>query len=413
MYKNVNRVLVGSGANTGSGTLQTIKKGDLLLVDESGKVLANANASKAIPKYAKVYIAMGIADGEAVLSSPIQGNTVSNYVKHNYVAPVQAVRLIGPNIEATADTQYHLRILIKDQNRIFGEKPTLIDFFSIANGSQEDLALDFMKQFYTKNYGHNFQGTLLQLDRVNDGTVTTFGTGINITVVKGSTLVSAGAAHGLTAGDHIRIQGIDYVVATVPSSTTFTLDIAYTGVSETITAGDANTGKVATITNWGLRLTGLAQNSRLSRAANEPIDEYEWVVFDASFSSVDAVFAADVTKTEANPGNGYWKQVAQAEHNAKGYLGDMSRRRYFDIRIDNNVDPTKTYGSIVITHAEIMNGDFQDTYRAPLQTEIFIPSSTTQGTVGSNPTTTSTNFIDVLNGYLSISVGFPALTTLT
>ena len=57
---------VGSGANAGGGTLQTIKKGDLLLVDESGNVLANASASKVIPKYAKVYIAMGIADGEAL-----------------------------------------------------------------------------------------------------------------------------------------------------------------------------------------------------------------------------------------------------------------------------------------------------------------------------------------------------------
>ena len=32
---------------------------------------------------------------------------------------------------------------------------------------------------------------------------------------------------------------------------------------------------------------------------NEPIDEYEWVVFEASFSSVDTVFTADVTKTQA------------------------------------------------------------------------------------------------------------------
>ena len=66
MYKKVNRVFVGSGANAGGGTLQTIKKGDLLLVDESGNVLANANASKVIPKYAKVYIAMGIVTGKQI-----------------------------------------------------------------------------------------------------------------------------------------------------------------------------------------------------------------------------------------------------------------------------------------------------------------------------------------------------------
>ena len=415
-YARVNRVLVGDGTNSASTitSLAQIKKGDLFLIKENGTIVANASAAKLIPKFEKVTIALGLADGEARLSSPIQGNTVSQYIGKSYVAPVESVKLIGPGIQATNGKEYKFRIIIKDDNRVHGQRPTIIDFNGTANGSQEDLALDIAKKFNYKEYNKSFQQDLIKLERVNDGICTAFAATITTIVTKGSVAVTTGAAHGLVAGDPIRIQGIDYTVATVPTTTTLTLDVPYVGVTETIAAGTTGTGTVATISNWGFKLTGLPQNSKVSNAANDPIDPYEWVNFDTSFSAVDATFVATVTNTnDANPGQGYWKQVSWAEHCNKPYLGNTSNRRYYDQVIESNVNPSLTYGSIVITHDDTIGGDLQDTRRVPLQTEVYIPSSTAQGTVNSsNPTTTSTNFIDILNAYFSEAVGFTALTTL-
>ena len=420
MYKKVNRVLVGDGANNGAASLPGIVKGDLLLVTADGTVLTTYTAAAAVAKFKEVYIALGIADGEAVFSSPIQGNTVSKYEGHNYVAPVESVVVVGPDLGAVNGTQYHLRIFIKDQNRIFGEKPTIIDFFSTATGSQSALALDFMKQFYTTDYGVNFQQSLLTLNRKTNGTgPTAFGTGVDLTVTKGSTTVLTAADATTTAGDVVRLGGFDYIVAVDNGAASFTIDTPYTGATQTIAVAAqaaAGFGTIASATTWGLVLTGVPQSSRVSRSANEPIDEYEWVIFDASYSATDLSFTGSVVKTvEAQPGNGYWKQVAQAEQFAKGYLGDTSRRRYYDIRIDNNTVVGTPYASVVITHEAIFNGDFQEKTSGPLMTEIFIPVTTpgstpsSQGTAGTGSTAT---FLAILNGFFSGSVGFSAIASL-
>jgi hypothetical protein len=424
-YNNVNRVLIGDGANVGAIThLSGIQKGDLFMIDESNNIIATVAAANALPKHERITLAVGIGPGEAVLSSPIQGNTVSKYEGVAYAAPQEMVVTLGYNgtastsISVTAETEYRLRVHIKDDQRINGQRLTLSDvnYTAGVNDDEASVAYNIACLYYQKDYGHNYMADKILLERTSDGTRAAFPVGADASVINGSKTVTFGAAHGLSIGDILKFQGATYVVAAVPSTTEVTLDLAYQGVTETILVADADTGVYTAVTEWGFKLTGIAQSSKLKRGANEPVDEYEWIIFDAAFTNADDLsssqYSAEYELTqEIVPGQGYWKQVADAEEAAKGYLGDTSKRRFHDYRIDSNVVVDQGYDTIVITHADVHRGNFQDTYNAPLQTEIYIPDAGAQGdaTPGNN------EFLALLNGFFGDSagngvLGFPDIT---
>jgi len=423
-YNNVNRVLIGDGSNAGAIThISGIQKGDLFLIDEKNQVVANVAAAQALPRFEKVYVAAGIDSGVAILSSPIQGNTASKYEGKAFVAPSEQVVLLGYNgnsstgISITADTEYRLRVLIKDKVRVNGQRPTLSDVNYTAGASDDaaSVAYKVAALYGQTDLGHSYMGDKVKLERVSDGTFAALSN--DIAVVKGSDL-AVSTAHGLgSAGatGFIRIGGTGAQAPvygfTVVDANTIKLDVAYVGETATVLA--ANVGGLTTIAEWGFKLTGIAQNSNISRAANEPLDTYTWINFDSVFSTADDLSsnqeAATFTEVSAvNPGQGFWKQVADREEAAKGYLGDTSKRRYYDKRINSVVDETATYGSIVITHEADQKGDFQGNYQAPLQTEVYIPTGSAQGddTPGNN------EFLAILNGFFSDVLGFTAISAL-
>lgn len=254
-------------------------------------------------------------------------------------------------------------------------------------------------------------GDKVLLERVSNGTFTAFGA--NATVVNGAKLVTS-TAHGRAVGDIVRIGGTGatvgvYIVASVIDANNFTLDSPYKGTSGTVLA--ANIGTMTVVTSWGFKLTSLAQTSRLTLAGGAPFDEYEWIIFDASYAlaaeSTTNNTAAPYTLSQiANPGQGFWKQVADREEFAKGYLGDTSKRRSWDQRITSQVVQGQMYDTVEITHQEIMKGDFQGNYESPLLTEIYIPNGSTQA----DPTPANNNFKAILNGYFGTVLGFTFLT---
>lgn len=415
-YNNVNRVLIGDGTNSGTITsIAGIQKGDLVFFDEKNNAINTVAAAQALARFERITLAAGIGAGLAILSSPIQGNTVSKYEGQTYVAPQEQVAYVGYNgttgqLEATANTEYRLRILIKDSHRPHGQRSTLMDYNAIVDGGggQQEVAYKIACAYEQKDYGHNFMHDKVNLERVSDGTRAAFPVGADATVTKGSKSVTFGAAHGLSVGDIVKFQGITYIVDAVPSTTEITLDIKYRGVTETILVADADTGVYTAVSDWGFKLTAIAQSSDIT-LAGAPLDEYEWVIFDAVYAQADETStetaALYTLNTAVNPGQGFWKQVAMREEHAKGYHGDTSKRRFHDKRIQSNVVEAQAYDSIVITHADIHGGNFQDTYSAPLKTEIYIPNGSAQAdeTPGNN------EFTAVMNGYFSDVLGFPAI----
>lgn len=428
-YNNVNRVLIGDGTNAGAIThISGIQKGDLFLVDESNQIVATKAAAAALPRFEKVYIAAGIDSGIAILSSPIQGNTTSKYEGKAFVSPTERVVILGYNgtastgISVAADTEYRLRVLIKDTHRPNGMRQTLSDvnYTAGASDTDADVAYKVAALYGQKDYGTNYMGDKVKLERVSDGT---FGAADNdVSVVNGSKQITfaTAATHStgtaFAVGDVIKLgaagtagaTGEPVYVITAVDGLVLTLDVPYVGDTATIAAADA--GFMDTVTEWGFKLSGIAQNSKISRGANEPFDQYEWILFDAVFSTADDLSssqeAAEFTEvTPVNPGQGYWKQVADREEAAKGYLGDTSKRRWHDNRIDSVVGVDVEYGSVVITHADVHKGDFQGTYAAPLQTEVYIPRGTAQATAAGD------NFLDILNGYFADALGFDTIAT--
>ena len=411
-YTNVNRVLIGDGTNSGTITaLPGIQKGDLILLNEAGSPLTTNAAAAALPKFEKVVVATGIGPGMAILSSPIQGNTVSAYEGGDYRAPAEQVAYVGYNGNAGtglvigADLEYRLRIQIKDDQRINGMRQTLSDYHYVGGttATAEDAVDAIMCYYIQKEYGVNYMGDKVQLDRLSDGTFTALTN--SAAVVNGSTTVVS-TAHGASAGDYLRIGAATfeaplYKVAEVVDANTVVLDVPYQGVTATI----ANTaiGVMSAQTEFGFKLTAIKQDALLSRSANEPYDQYEWILFEGFFSEADdRSFESAATytlATQVDPGNGYWKQIAEREEDAKGYLGDTSKRRFHDTRINSSVQVDVAYDTIVITHSETMRGDFQGLYNAPLQTEIYIPDGSNQGL------NTGDNFVHILNGFFATAVG--------
>lgn len=423
---NVNRVLIGDGINTSSTIthISGITKGDLFLVNESNVILTTQAQAIALAKFEKVYIASGIGAGIAVLSSPIQGNTVSKYEGTTSVDASEQVTILGfngtgtTNIPDAASTEYRLRILIKDSQRVQGQRSTLFDV-NYTTGAAEttgSIAKNVAFLFSQKEMGENFIYDKVKLERVSNGTYTALAA--NATVTNGSKTVTC-TGHGLTTETFVRIGGS--VLGSAATGTqspvygvkkidnnTLELDLPYVGPSGTILA--ANIGKIPSATQFGFKLTGIGQDSSIVRGGNEPLDEYEWIVFDAVYSIADEKNVSDLALTtkvaEAIPGQGFWKQVADREEKAKGYLGDTSKRRFYDRRINSVVNPAVKYSSIIITHAAVMTGEFQGTYSAPLLTEIYIPTATAQATNSGN------NFLHILNGFFSNKLGFTAIATL-
>ena len=416
-YNYVNRVQIGDGSNSGTITAYPqIQKGDLVILNEAGIPVATKADAAALPNYEKITIVVGTGPGRGIPSSPIQGNTVSAYKGVDFRAPAEQVVYLGYNavdagtgLVIDAGTEYRLRISIQEDLPAIGQRQTLGDFhYSGGASATVATAIDAIACSYAqKEYGVNYTGDKVMLDRVSDGTFSALSNSATV-VLNSPTVVST--SHGVALGSYVRIGGTGddtglYKVKAIVDANTFTLDVPYSGASASILA--ANIGVMSIQTEFGFKLSGIKQDALLSRAANEPYDQYEWILFEGYFGeATDRDFEAQATKTLAtavDPGNGYWNRIAEREEDAKGYLGDTSKRRFHDSRINSNVQVDVEYDTIVITHSSEQRGDFQGLYNSPLKTEVYIPNGADQGLDSGD------NFVDILNGFLNGSVGVPAI----
>lgn len=433
-YTRVKRVLIGSGTQVGT-SLATLTAGDLLLLDESGTPVTTSAAAALIPKYAKVTIAAGLGNGQVRLSSPIQGNSVSAYTGKAYAAPVEQSLIVGYNgttgtgITSMVNAQFRLRINIKDSNRVNGERMTLLDtiYPSDSAATAAKISAYIAKMFDQKDYGTNYAVDKVKLERVSNGTFLTLGVAIGgtgtptLAVVNGSATATASlTTHGLVVGDYVRIGGTGagipvYVVSAV-NGATITLDTTYKGATATV--ANASVGRLTsgTVTEFGFLITGLPISSRISTGANQPFDTYTHILFDASFANIGSsdpavyvdplnAYATKTNITAGDSGEGHWKLVADDEEASKGWLGDTSKRRVWDIRVPNYVTIGGQYQRIDIDHADIHLGNLQDNTHSPLKTTIYIPTGTNQAA------NTTDNFKNILNSYFSTVLGFTAIAT--
>jgi len=320
----------------------------------------------------------------------------------------------GTGIAVQEGDEYRLRVLIKDDQRTNGQRMTLADAnYTAPTNDAVDTVSPLVCLFTQTDYAVNYFQDKVCVEKVCDATATAG----NADVIAGPDLITVPTGVITSIGTGVRIGSTSdttspvFIVEEVVSVDlngsgvdVFKIDQKYTGPTASgaiAGAFDATDGAL----EWGIKLTGKPQTSFINRGENEPLDQYEWIMFEGAFTDANDLAsvqysALETVAQEVNPGQGFWKQVADREEAAKGYLGDTSKRRFHDKRIDSNTEVGVKYSSIVITHTDIHKGDFQGSYDAPLKTEIYIPLG---GLVAE---------VAILNGYFATVLGFAPVTGL-
>ena len=402
----VNRVFIGSGENKATGALPDVSVGDLFIHDEKNNLIDTV--AKAENLSARETISISTAGGKKgnVLQYRITGALTKAYEGQSFVAPQQLQYIVADpavdGLPVSDGKEYRLRVFIKDDQRVQGQRSTLADanFPAQTNVTQETVAAYIFCMWQQEDYGTNYMKDKVVVERISNGSFTALSN--PCTVVKGSKKVTS-TGHGVSVGSKVYLRLTEtgpgpnqpVYVATAVDANSFELDHPYVAESSSTVTGLSATDS----TKWGFKIRGLEQNSFIEKAENEPLDQYEWMNFDVTFSEADDRAIESVADkrvlTELNPGQGYWKQVADREEAAKGYWGDTSKRRFHDKRINSITDVNANYNSIVITHDAEHRGDFQGVYNPPLKTEIYIPVGDDQG----DDTPANNEFLAILNAY--------------
>lgn len=402
------------GANTGT-TVSSIVAGDVLILDQAGNALTGSPTVISAANNAVIRIALGItnADGTtgALISNPINLATkgLRKVTKAAYEVPTDGLITFGYNGTSSTiptpsnSTEYMLKVLIKDDQRDHGNKPTVqtYNYTTDASATAGELAFGFAKQVQRDTYSGNSNsyvfawvianGTYVAL--TNNATVTQFSNRIVST------------AHGVAVGDIVKIGGTTtstpvYKVATVVDANTFTIEGLYMGTSGTVLAANILLNTVAP-TSYGLQLKGRDPNT-----GRFYYDPYTKVYFTAGMGLAENLgttsLIAPVVTTPTFEGIGFWRQVKDLELEALGYEGITTRTSWYENAGINALPRVTTNNTYNLVSIEFDNQGYLGTqYSAeyPMQLTVAFYSS-------SAPTasTKQTNFQDILES-LAESVG--------
>lgn len=248
-----------------------------------------------------VHIAVGTALG-AQTSGEIDVDGVTKVTAQAYTAPVAQVIDVAVAIWATVAKRDAATLRVIDSE----------------NFDQGGPIRSEMKNFsYSTNAGDDEYAIAAGIVAAADAdpqewvtaavTVAEAGSAVsgNATVVNGSKQVLS-TAHGLTAGDYVKIDGNTYLAAAVPGVNEITLDRPYGGASGTVLAASVlDLG--ATVTVVGIKLTSLVQGKNFEVSCMEVIED-----------------STIVYTTAGTDGHGTGTLVRKMENEVRGYLGSTA-----------------------------------------------------------------------------------------
>jgi hypothetical protein len=269
--------------------------------------------------------------GIPLVSGVINKNDIKNAIRKEYVAATDQVTEIGYNgttgaIDAQNDTDYHIRISVRDARTSNHGGLYLKHAFytSDASATEFEIASELLKSL-NNNFSKEPEEILTATMLCNDaGTNTTATTG-TLTTVKGSKYVTvSGNTTEFQVGGLLRLgtATTDEVYEIVALDTTvMTLDTAVTSAGAAYTATNANavTAAGATAGTFGLILTGVAPNHVVGKLHAD----LQPNIFDVTLENFGTT--GNVTSTAATAGNGTQKQVAELEWFCQGNEGDFHR----------------------------------------------------------------------------------------
>lgn len=264
------------------------------------------------------------------------------------------------NVDVTEGNDFYLHITNTYNDMQWSEQQDRRPYFStFAVPTSEKVTADLTKQICID------PGSAVRAEMLNSGSAAVIGAGITVTTVNEGRTVSFSGAHGLVAGDYVRIgtttaaSGIGtgipiYKVASVPSSTTITLEWPYQGPSQTNLDGNADCGKVTLGSLYGIRLTGEALDYRMD------FIRFMRTTFKVHLTGLGSTV---LTKTqEMSLGRGDGRQVAEFESFAQGFDGPMNRLTVplplfrTDADKSTTVAQNATYGNSFTSAATVYDG---------------------------------------------------------
>lgn len=361
MYNYVTSFAVGKtggGANTGT-SLETIKKGDILIVDyNSGAVLTGT--SNTITTNPVIAIVSCKEDGVPIVSGPIYGDTLVGGGRTAYAAPAYTKKGFGytsastgvgvPAVAAT-ESVYNFSIVFKTDLRLHPNSQDRLDYSVKSVGGYDlakkaVLAINAPSDINPKLDGQKYVTAIV----TSNGTAGNIGTAATATVTKGLTKVTFGAVHGRSVGDIIYFpNGGTYKVATVTSTTVIQLDSPYTGESEVYAA---DTAKVMT----SVTLYGVVVTANQIKYSN-PVDKYNQIDFEIGLSENWAVSL--VTITAYSPGKGIGWQVRDKEIACMGWAGYTDRRDPMRSEFPFATSTALNYLTVELSYKAPVRGDLQ------------------------------------------------------
>lgn len=341
-------VMLGNVARGSATTLSALPNGSIAVVNMAGTVQTTAISGDTLYR-----IAAKGTDGSIVFSPAFSANGIDFKSYLAYSAPVQQVTVVGYNpsastgaISVTNNVDYTLSVELLSTSGIVNNSAILkeVSYKSSNSASQEEIATGIVKAFNVLMV--NEATPLVQAVRVSDGTATALVA--DATVVQGSTTVSC-AAHALTAGTYVSLAGVTYKIVSVTTNA-FVIDMPYLGTSGTVTKGTGATqgASLATVTNWGIKLTGQ------KIAINNPqAEEYYRTSFFTRFRiPSNGVFTdsgspiTSVTAPSAGNGTGY--EVANKEYKTNFGFRDISVSSYPTTKIKQETNLSSTYDTFAL-----------------------------------------------------------------
>jgi len=348
------KVFVGDGINSSlTATVGNMIKGDLLLLKAS-------NYEPWVSADGNVPVVIAAKNDKGVyFSAPIANSNVvyCNYKVNAPYTPKVVTFALGES-SYTAGSTYSLGVQIKEDLRMgtYNKNTEIIASHtcpSTTTSTELEVASTLAKGFAANpltSAGSPYQ--LVKVVRTGSGG-TAAAMGSTTTVVQGAREVKTATAHGRSVGQTVNLGGNVYMIETITSTTSFSLDTAYQGPSASLTSS-ATPGTSAaayySITT-GLEISFVF--TAIAQTQQNRYDQFRVVEFDVIFPKgwTGTTSVPVVTTATAYP-SGSYRQVRDLEEKAHTNSMPLINYREFPFEVfPLNADPAKNnYDVLTITY---------------------------------------------------------------
>lgn len=376
--KNFKELFIAKDVNVGGATLASMNVGEVGLFEASSNkrvVAASAGAGEvlasAVSKAVVIKRIASTGDNQYQISDVIEKAKLVSATGSAYAAKTEQVTYVGYNgstgaLDTTNDNIFQVRfvfdsLLISNHNKDYFK--TVNWKSGISGNTQEKVAKGLIGNAILSF--EREEEAIVKPEMISSGANTALGTGVdNVTFTKGTKTVTtdgdfsdATSGTAVTAGTYLRIGTAVtdpvYKVASVESTTSLTLELAYQGETATFadTALRLVTAAAASAGDMGLKFTGISGSAVVGKFLPSVIR------FEVTLTSKNWIDTAVTYSVGATVGNNTAEIIAAEEFITQGNQGDHLRygRDTFAPKAEAEAIPYNSYHITFVDDSEFVN----------------------------------------------------------